>query len=172
MAETPSFFDTNTPTGDVMARLNDNFKAIDDENRTKIIKDGDTPRVLIGYQKDGFGTELFDTNNNLSGGVYTAPVDGFYMFAGRVSCVGVPGLASGIGALLTHSSGLTYDGVYTYDNNVSFDIVTSTCQILTQMTAGQTMTLQGIYQSNNGSNGYFSAGRSATNFFGFLVSRT
>ncbi len=56
MAETPSFFDTNTPTGDIMARLNDNFKAIDDENRTKIIREGDTPRVLIGYQKDGFGT--------------------------------------------------------------------------------------------------------------------
>lgn len=56
MAETPSTIQPGTPLEDNLARINDNFKAIDDENRTKIIRDGDTPRVLIGYQKDGFGT--------------------------------------------------------------------------------------------------------------------
>lgn len=56
MAETPNTIQSGTPLADNLARINDNFKAIDDENRTKIIKEGDTPRVLLGYQADGFGT--------------------------------------------------------------------------------------------------------------------
>lgn len=55
MAETPSTIQPGTPLEDNLARINDNFKAIDDENRTKIIREGDTPRILFGYQKDGFG---------------------------------------------------------------------------------------------------------------------
>lgn len=117
------------------------------------------------------GAEVFDTNSNLSGAVYTAPVTGFYYFSGRTSVVGVPGYASGIGAYLYLNS-THVDGIYVYDNNVSFDIVTATCQILIQMTAGDTMTLKTVYVSNNGTNGTLNAGRPYNNFSGFLVSRT
>lgn len=36
-------------------------------------------------QKLSFNTEIFDTNSNFSSGTYTAPVDGFYEFAGAAT---------------------------------------------------------------------------------------
>jgi hypothetical protein len=56
MADTPNEIAKGTPLNDNLALINQNFQALDDENRTKIVKDAGTPRVLLGYQKDGFGT--------------------------------------------------------------------------------------------------------------------
>ena len=36
--------------------------------------------TVNGYQKISLDTELYDTNNNFSGGTYTVPVNGFYHF--------------------------------------------------------------------------------------------
>lgn len=117
------------------------------------------------------GTEDFDTNSNLSGGTYTAPVNGFYMFGGRVSTVGSPGLLLGHGASLRKNGSTVLDGVYTFDNNTSWDLMTSTVHTLVSLSAGDTVGLYGLCIMSSG-NGFFTAGRDSTNFFGFLVSRT
>lgn len=118
------------------------------------------------------GTELFDTNSNLSGAVYTAPVNGFYSFFGRVSVIGLAGTGAGIGAYLYLNGSTHIDGIYWYDNSVSLDFLTDTASTLIQLTAGDTITLKAIYLSNNGSNGTLNAGRQYNSFSGFLVSRT
>ena len=46
----------STPLDQNINAINENFRRIDDENRTKIIKNGTVPQILFGYQKDGFGT--------------------------------------------------------------------------------------------------------------------
>ena len=56
MAETPNDLAKDTSLSDNLALATLNFQALDDENRTKIIKNGSTPVLLMGYQKDGFGT--------------------------------------------------------------------------------------------------------------------
>ena len=56
MAEIPHRLQTGTDFEQSKPIINEAFAAIDGENRTKIIKNGSTPTVLMGYQKDGFGT--------------------------------------------------------------------------------------------------------------------
>ena len=56
MAEIPHRLQTGTDFEQSKPIINEAFAAIDGENRTKIIKNGNTPKLLMGYQKDGFGT--------------------------------------------------------------------------------------------------------------------
>lgn len=56
MPEIPYRLQPDTPLADNLAYINEAFNAIDDENRTKILKNGSTPTLLLGYQKSGFGT--------------------------------------------------------------------------------------------------------------------
>ncbi len=55
MPELPNRLQQGTTFEQAMPLLNDVFNAIDDENRTKVIRNGNVPQVLFGYQKDGFG---------------------------------------------------------------------------------------------------------------------
>lgn len=52
---TPRRFQVGTPLADAFAGLNDNFDYIDAQERTRIIRNGNVPTVLEGYQKGGFG---------------------------------------------------------------------------------------------------------------------
>ena len=74
MADTPNELAKGTSLNDNLALANQNFQALDDENRTKIIKNGSTPVLLMGYQQDGFGTGInygFKVSkSNGSGGFY------------------------------------------------------------------------------------------------------
>jgi hypothetical protein len=53
---TPNRLDPTTSIEDNLALINQNFDALDDQDRTKIIRNGTTPALLLGYQKGGFGT--------------------------------------------------------------------------------------------------------------------
>lgn len=54
MAETPNRPQPDSPMSDILAYINQNFDVIDSQDRTKIIKNGSTPTLLLGYQKNGF----------------------------------------------------------------------------------------------------------------------
>lgn len=56
MSLTPNRPQADTSPSDMVAQYNQNFDALDDQDRTKIIRNGTTPTLLFGYQKDGFGT--------------------------------------------------------------------------------------------------------------------
>ncbi len=56
MPEIPQRLQDGTSLPDAFAYINQAFDAIDDENRTKIIKNAAIPQILFGYQKGGFGT--------------------------------------------------------------------------------------------------------------------
>lgn len=116
------------------------------------------------------GAEDFDTNNNVSGGTYTVPVSGFYQLNGQSGTEGSPGQIQGWGVrLIKNGSGTTpLTGSYWYDNGVSYDASREQVSCLVQLTAGDTVTIQG-WMAGTAS---MLAGRHMCNFSGFLVCRT
>lgn len=117
------------------------------------------------------GTEDFDTNNNVSGGTYTVPVNGFYQFNATSGTEGSPGQIQGWGVRIIKNVGTTNTtlaGSYWYDNGVSLDAATESCSCIVQLTAGETVTIQG-WMAGTAS---MMAGRDKCHFSGFLVCRT
>lgn len=55
MPSIPNRLQPDTPFADNLALINDAFDAIDNENQTKITRNGNQPTLLYGYQKGGFG---------------------------------------------------------------------------------------------------------------------
>lgn len=112
----------------------------------------------------GFDTENFDTNGNfdstVSQGRYTAPVDGFYFFNGRVE-------NNGNNILLTYlyknGSEVRRGNQLVIATGLSGSVV---CDLL-QLTAGDYVEVW-VYSDNTGING----GANKTFFSGFLVSKT
>lgn len=109
-------------------------------------------------------TELFDTNNNVSAGVWTVPVSGFYQISWGISILTV-------GAELFIVS-LHINGVRTRDGNVSKATSADTSSIgssLFQLTAGDVVDIRAF----NSSTRALSTGNIFQNYFtGILMCRT
>lgn len=74
MAQTPNRPQPDSPLSDIVSYINQNFDVIDDQDRTKIIKNGSVPTLLLGYQKGGFGTNDYGLKIAKAGvDVMTAP---------------------------------------------------------------------------------------------------
>ena len=115
-------------------------------------------------------TENFDTNNNLvaATGIYTVPISGFYQLNAYSSTTNASGnlLGGGIRILKNGTTAVVGGGIRV-DNGWSEDVEEFACSNLVQLTAGDTLVLQGYLQLAGGSVGLADA-----NFSGFLVSRT
>lgn len=112
-----------------------------------------------------YDTEVFDTNNNLSSGVYTAPVAGYYQFD-WTSSINTSGVVL-IGSALHKNGTRTVDGpITTPASGVSH---TGSAGCLINLAANDTVDIRaygGSTQSLNVGNIYLNR------FSGFLVSRT
>lgn len=110
-----------------------------------------------------FDTESFDTGNNVSSGVFTVPVDGFYHLNARV---GVNNTSNAIniisifvnGAEKVRGSDLRFTGI-------SGSTVGATLYLTASQTVDVRIFATGVYALDAGSEGL-------THFSGFLVSRT
>jgi hypothetical protein len=113
-----------------------------------------------------FDTELFDTNNNLSSGTYTVPVNGFYSFEWGVH-------ASAAGASQTVIASLTVNGVeYARGSRAISNaaaILGSGGAATIQLTAGNTVA---IYAFGTGSFALDVGAASYNYFSGSLISQT
>jgi hypothetical protein len=118
------------------------------------------------------GTEEFDTNNNFTGGTYTAPVTGFYMLTGTVSMTGSAGLILGSIGFDIQKNGATtiLQSTMSYDNNTTYDAIACATSGIVSLTAGNTIRLRGVVTLASGT-GTFNAG-AGNRMSGFLVSQT
>jgi hypothetical protein len=118
-----------------------------------------------------FNTRDFDTSSNFdtSTNTFTAPISGFYWFSAVGSMVQEPGSYGGIGLRFVKNGTALTSLTFNFDNNVSYDESYSTLQDFMQLSAGDTIKVQGIVQLNSGSGAFSSDG---TYFTGFLVSAT
>lgn len=110
-----------------------------------------------------FDTESYDTNNNHSAGTYTAPITGYYWFAGGIS-VGSDNVDTAVG-LFKNGTEFARGGQGTF-GAVSASYTVSD---LIPLTAGDTVTLAAFAASTKALN----VGASSQNYLsGFLVSTT
>src|SRR5690606_15469168 len=84
-----------------------------------------------------FNNEVYDTNNNLSSGVYTAPVDGVYHFDALLSA-GASATNQGVTTSLFVNGTRTVDGPFTFSSAGSQPIGSSVSGDI-PLTAGQTV---------------------------------
>lgn len=117
------------------------------------------------FAKVPFDTESYDTNNNFTGGTYTAPVNGFYQFNARCSTSQSSGTHRLVIALYKNGAEASRgsDGSGTFYNG---SVVSDTLQL----TAGQTVEVYALADTTLAADVTVP---STTNFFsGHLVSRT
>lgn len=115
------------------------------------------------YAIIAFDTEQYDTNNNHSGGTYTAPVSGFYQFNWRAKTI-TSGAEQFISSLYVNGA------VYSIGSNnvaTSQHISTQGSDVI-QLSATNTVA---VYTSNTAARA-LEVGATACYFSGFLVSRT
>ncbi len=107
-------------------------------------------------------TEVFDTNNNHSAGVYTVPVTGFYMFAGGIS-VNSTGQDVTV-AIFKNGTDAARGTQVTINANICV-----TVSILLSCTAGDTVDMRAYGSTARALN---IASPHQNYFCGFLISRT
>jgi hypothetical protein len=111
-------------------------------------------------------TETFDTNSNHSAGVYTAPVTGYYYFAGQVNInMGAENRTTGIAFYKNGSLVSTGNEIFgTTGTNVALVI-----SDFVPLTAGDTIDMRAYCSATKALN----VGSSLRNYFtGYLVSQT
>lgn len=121
-----------------------------------------------GYGKVSLETELFDTNSNFDSSTnyrYTAPVTGFYLFAGNVQQV-VPNGNGWIAALYKGGVLEAVGASEVSNDSTGFSRGGAVVKLL-QMTAGEYVELWAY-----GAGGAGATGKTHNYLTGFLVSRT
>jgi hypothetical protein len=107
MSIIPGQFQTGTVFDDSMPVLNDMINAINDENQTKIIRNGTTPTVLIGRQKGGFGGQDYGIKIAKSGIDVTTATDAQLAFSSAFDTLRVVQSNTGIIAAPGSNTSLT-----------------------------------------------------------------
>lgn len=113
-----------------------------------------------------FNSEDYDTNNNVSSGVYTAPVAGFYYFSWACN-VGTSASGQGTTSAVYKNGVRNSDCSWSY-SSATGQIIGSAGSVVISMSAGDTADIR-VFATTTLNIG---VGASGTWFSGFLVSRT
>lgn len=115
------------------------------------------------------GTETYDTNNNFAASTYTVPVTGFYQLNAYATSTNAAGGMTGFSVrIFKNGAAVVAGGGSSFDNNVSYDVLWSSASDLAQLTAGDTLVMQGWISTSTGT----AFDPAATYMSGFLVSAT
>lgn len=110
---TPNRPGPDSPLADIVAYYNQNFDVLDDQDRTKIIRNGSTPTLLLGYQLGGFNGRDYGLKVAKPGFDVTTATNDQLAFSSAFSTLRV--VSSGTTSLTAVGDGNYYTSVITHN---------------------------------------------------------
>lgn len=160
--------DASFADGTGIANLATNVTAISNPYKFRARPTSDQTGVGAAYTTVTLGTEDFDTNSNFASSTYTVPVSGFYQINASIAFSSTAGLYDG-GNIRVYKNGATaVMAAGVFDNNWSQDYLCISVSDIIQLTAGDTLVMQGKPELVSSTGGF----STASSFSGYLVSRT
>ena len=127
-----------------------------------VYRNGAWTAAGTSYGKVSFDTEVFDSNNNFSGGTYTAPVNGYYFFTSSVRSNTIDGALHQTAIYKNGSVALEGPAI---EGGLNTAVQGAGVTGLLQLTAGDTVDIYHYAAASTGG-----VGPSITYFHGFLFS--